>query len=893
AITVQPVPQTICGPTSPLSLSVNATGGGTLTYQWRKGLSNIPGANASTFTIPSATAADTGLYSVVVTDSCLNTATSNTALVTITNIPAPIVANGSICATNGNVTLTNTGTIPNGYNIRWYDNPGLTTLLSTTNAYTRFLTATDTMFVRYEPAGTLFSGVNSVDHNNLTGDDRGNIVVTQNYVYFFGDANIARYNASNLTGGTVLPLRDGLFATYGGTGTLYAFGNSSAPFGNGVGTATHVWRVDSALNTIAGSAVALSASVTLTGTLASGPDFVLVGASTIVKVNPVTGAVTTLTTTGTALAPNSAEMGPATGYATLENGNHYITYRAIALYNSGIARFHVEGNTNTMVFDPGTLGGNNVYADLAALTYSPWNNRVYFHHEGGRAATASTLFNETGGYMDFPIRWANSCNSPVDTVIVTVGAPPTITGTTAASRCSTGSVTLNATASAGVVNWYTTSTGGTSIFTGNSFVTPSISSTTTYFVDATNNGCTTASRTSVVATVNALPTATATAATATTFCQGGSVVINANTGAGLTYQWRNASGNISGATNASLTANAAGAYKVVVTNTNGCIDSSAAVNVTVNALPTATATAATATTFCQGGSVVINANTGAGLTYQWRNASGNITGATNASLTANAAGSYKVVVTNTNGCIDSSAAVNVTVNALPTATATAATATTFCQGGSVVINANTGAGLTYQWRNAGVNVPLATNASFTATTSGSYRVVVTNTNGCIDSSAAVSVTVVPAIVSNTIASSQSILINTAPAQLIGSLPTGGTGLYTYSWLVSTTGATSGFSAIASTNTQNYAPGVLSQNTWYRRLVTSGSCSDTTAVLSITVNANIANNTISAAQTICSGTTPAGLTGLTPSGGTGSFTYTWLRSTTSASTGFSAAPGTNN
>ncbi|MFN5884009.1 MAG: hypothetical protein ACK445_01595, partial [Bacteroidota bacterium] len=645
-------------------MSVNATGGGTLTYQWRKGLSNIPGANASTFTIPSATAADTGLYSVVVTDSCLNTATSNTALVTITNIPAPIVANGSICATSGNVTLTNTGTIPNGYNIRWYDNPGLTTLLSTTNAYTRFLTATDTMFVRYEPAGTLFSGVNSVDHNNLTGDDRGNIVVTQNYVYFFGDANIARYNASNLTGGTVLPLRDGLFATYGGTGTLYAFGNSSAPFGNGVGTATHVWRVDSALNTIAGSAVALSAPVTLTGTLASGPDFVLVGASTIVKVNPVTGAVTTLTATGTALAPNTSEGWSATGYATLENGNHYITYRASALYNSGIARFHVEGNTNTMVFDPGTLGGSNVYSDLAALTYSPWNNRVYFHHEGGRAATASAGFAEIGGYMDYPIRWANSCNSAVDTVIVTVGTPPTITGTTAASRCSTGSVTLNATASAGVVNWYTTSTGGTSIFTGNSFVTPSISSTTTYFVDATNNGCTTASRTSVVATVNALPTATATAATATTFCQGGSVVINANTGAGLTYQWLN--------------------------------------------------------------------------------------------------------------------------NNAP--------------------------------------IALATNNALTATTSGSYRVLVTNASSCRDTSAAVSVTVVPSIAGNTIASNQSILINTTPAQLTGTLPTGGTGSYTYSWLVSTTGAASGFSAIASTNTQNYSPGVLSQNTWYRRLVTSGSCS---------------------------------------------------------------------
>ncbi|MBI4649652.1 MAG: hypothetical protein HY738_24385, partial [Bacteroidia bacterium] len=37
--------------------------------------------------------------------------------------------------------------------------------------------------------------------------------------------------------------------------------------------------------------------------------------------------------------------------------------------------------------------------------------------------------------------------------------------------------------------------------TGTSYTTPDISSTTTYYVDATNAGCTTASRTSITATV--------------------------------------------------------------------------------------------------------------------------------------------------------------------------------------------------------------------------------------------------------------------------------------------------------------------------------------------------------------------------------------------------------
>lgn len=85
---------------------------------------------------------------------------------------------------------------------------------------------------------------------------------------------------------------------------------------------------------------------------------------------------------------------------------------------------------------------------------------------------------------------------------------PTITGTTPGSRCGTGTVTLGATASAGTINWYNVVSGGSSLGAGTSFPTPSIAATTTYYVDATDAGCTTASRTAVVATVNPLPIAT-------------------------------------------------------------------------------------------------------------------------------------------------------------------------------------------------------------------------------------------------------------------------------------------------------------------------------------------------------------------------------------------------
>ena len=134
---------------------------------------------------------------------------------------------------------------------------------------------------------------------------------------------------------------------------------------------------------------------------------------------------------------------------------------------------------------------------------------------------------------------------------VTVNAIPTITGTTPNSRCGTGTVILGATASAGTINWYANSTGGTSLNTGISYTTPSLSTTTTYYVDATNNGCTTAARTAVIATVNAIPTITGT--TPGSRCGTGTVVLGASSSAGTINWYANSTGGTSLGTGTSFT----------------------------------------------------------------------------------------------------------------------------------------------------------------------------------------------------------------------------------------------------------------------------------------------------------------------------------------------------
>ncbi|PIQ22339.1 MAG: hypothetical protein COW65_03765 [Cytophagales bacterium CG18_big_fil_WC_8_21_14_2_50_42_9] len=170
--------------------------------------------------------------------------------------------------------------------------------------------------------------------------------------------------------------------------------------------------------------------------------------------------------------------------------------------------------------------------------------------------------------------------------------------------------------------------------------------------------------------------------------------------------------------------------------------------------------------------------------------------------------------------------------------------------------------------------------------------------GCTDVTAAVEITVTPALdpTTNTITGDQTYCsTNTAPAQLTGSAPSGGNVTPVYQWQISLTGNDADFGPAPGTNTgQNYTPPALTQTTWFRRSVTAGNCDPVYSNnVSITVVPTIADNTITATQTtVCRGSN-ATLTGSTPTGGSGTPVYLWESSTTSATAGFNPAIGTNN
>ncbi|MGZ8525652.1 MAG: T9SS type A sorting domain-containing protein, partial [Chitinophagaceae bacterium] len=105
---------------------------------------------------------------------------------------------------------------------------------------------------------------------------------------------------------------------------------------------------------------------------------------------------------------------------------------------------------------------------------------------------------------------------------------------------------------------------------------------------------------------------------------------------------------------------------------------------------------------------------------------------------------YTVVVTNATGCSITSAATTVLVNPLPIATITPGGPLTFPVGGNVLLNASAGVGNTYQWKKDGINITGATAAAYTATTGGTYTVIITNSNLCQATSQPVQVSVSPA-----------------------------------------------------------------------------------------------------------------------------------------------------
>ncbi|WP_316843054.1 gliding motility-associated C-terminal domain-containing protein, partial [Pedobacter gandavensis] len=207
---------------------------------------------------------------------------------------------------------------------------------------------------------------------------------------------------------------------------------------------------------------------------------------------------------------------------------------------------------------------------------------------------------------------------------------------------------------------------------------------------------------------------------ATTFCDGGTVVLTSSLAD--SYQWYKGGVAIDGETNRTYTATTSGDYSVKIT-LSGCESLvSTPVTVTERPVPVATITHTEATTFCDGGTVVLTSSLAD--SYQWYKDNILIPTATNRTYTATISGNYTVKVTSLTCQSAASAPVTVTANPIPVATITVTGVTTFCNGGSALLTSSLAD--SYQWYKNNILIPTATNRTYTATTSGNYSVKVTS-----------------------------------------------------------------------------------------------------------------------------------------------------------------------
>jgi gliding motility-associated-like protein len=166
-------------------------------------------------------------------------------------------------------------------------------------------------------------------------------------------------------------------------------------------------------------------------------------------------------------------------------------------------------------------GGNAVFTGTNFTTPALNASTTYYVEYTRNGCTVAARFPVSIQVDDAPAKPAAAFNS----IAICAGETATLTATAAA----------NAT-----VKWFDAATGGNLLFTGNTFATPALSATTTYYAEAALGGCTSPDRTAIVVNVNQSPLNFAVTPVNQTVSTGGTATFTAtSTTADAVFNWYN------------------------------------------------------------------------------------------------------------------------------------------------------------------------------------------------------------------------------------------------------------------------------------------------------------------------------------------------------------------
>jgi subtilisin-like proprotein convertase family protein len=672
-VTVNPLP-TVTANTTSASIctgsNVTLTGGGATTYTWDNGVTDgIAFSPAST-----------NIYTTTGTDAngCSNTATVS---VTVNALPT-VVANASattICQGN-NVTLTGSGAT----SYTW-DN-------SVTNG------------VAFSPASTNIYTTTGTDGNGCT--NTATVGVTVNTL----PAVTANATSTSICPGDNVTLSGGGAISYSWDNSV-TDGVAFAPAG------TNLYTVTGTDGNSCSNTATVTVTVAPTPTVSANAS-----ASSVCPGNNVTlsgGGAASYSwdngvSDGVAFAPASTNTYTVIGFTGSCSDTAMVTVTVNSVPN-------VQANTTATT----VCQGNNVTLTGSGATSYTWDNGVT---DGLAFSPASTNTYTTTGTD------ANGCTNTA-TVSVTVNALPLVgANATTTMICAGSNVTFTG-SGATSYTWDNGVTDGVAFFP---------SSTNTYTTTGTDgNGCTNTATVSV--TVNTLPAVTANA-TSTTVCPGGNVTLTG--GGASSYTWDNSVTN-----GVAFVPAGTNMYTVTGTDLNNC-SNTATITVSVSSTLNVTANA-TDNNICTGDNIIL---TGGGATsYTWDN--GVVDG-----ISFVPGGTNTFTVIGMTGSCSDTAMITITVNSLPSVTASA-TDNNLCAGEFTTLNG--GGASSYTWTGGATNaVPFAPGATNTYTVTG------TDVNNCSNTSTVtVAVNALPIVSLNL--TTDTVCVTGSLVSLSGGIPSGG------------------------------------------------------------------------------------------------------------------------
>ncbi len=734
-VVVNPTPVVVIGSNSPICLNtaLNLTSGGGTGYAW-----SGPSAFTSALqnpTIPNATAANAGIYTVTVTAlGCTNTGTVSVSVLSPTTSAA------------------NTGAYCAGQTIN------LSTPAATTYNWTGPLGFTSTAQNPTIPASTTgMSGVYSVTVSvgTCTAAATTNVLV-----------NPLPTPVANNTGaycpGNTISLSVGAFSTYTWSGPSSFSSNAQNP------TQTNAVVANSGNYTVTVTDANGCTNTAVTNVVVNPSPVVVMGSNSPVCINTPINLTSSGGTTYSWSGPNaftSALQNPNIPNATTaEAGVYTVTVTALGCSSTGTLNVVVTTPTTSAANTGPYCAGTTINLNAATASSYTWSGPGGYSSNSQNATQPSATTLMSGTY----------------TVIVSIGTcTASATTNVLVNPLPTPNIVSNSPVCVGQpINF--TGTGGTTYtwtgpgsFSSNS-ATPNIGTSATsnagnYVLSVTDaNGCVNSTNANVV--VNALPLITV---NNPTNCVNTTIGLTAT--GGTAYAWSGPGGFTSTAQNPNIPAaqlTMSGTYVVTVTDANGCVNTA---NASVNVFPLPTPNITSNSPVCAGG--ILNLFGSGGTTYAWSGPgyTGPTQNPTINNVNASASGVYTLLASL--GSCTASTTFTVLINPLPVFNFTGSNVLCFGQSnGTSTVNVTVGTGpFNYNWSTS----PVQTSQNATGLAMGTYTCTVTDANGCT-SMASTQITQPTqfnvAISSTTLAACANNPIN------INANGSGGTGPYTYNWV---------------------------------------------------------------------------------------------------------------